>query len=231
MSHATDHPTATRRHAILAAAGFVLAGALAACGGSARKAATTARGSPASACVLTPEATPGPYYIPNHLTRRDITEKRPGLPLVLDLTVQDASTCKPIAGADVEIWHASAKGVYSDVQGNTRHFLRGHQKTNSHGLAIFRTIYPGWYMGRAPHIHLKVHVGGSVVHTGQLFFDDRTSSAVYATSAYRAHGQADTTNASDGIYAAAGGSKSRLDLAKRRTGGGYVGAIALGVRS
>src|SRR5205085_2387932 len=82
----------------------------------------------AGSCILTPEVAEGPYWVPNHLYRRDVTDGQRGTPLILHLYVENASTCKPIAGADVEIWHASAKGVYSDVQGNTRHFLRGHQK-------------------------------------------------------------------------------------------------------
>ena len=78
---------------------------------------------------------------------------------------------------------------------------------------------------------MKVHVGGSVVHTGQLFFDDRSSAAVYRTSNYKAHGQADTTNGADGIYAAAGGSKARVHLARRRGRRGFDGRITVGVRA
>jgi hypothetical protein len=76
-----------------------------------------------------------------------------------------------------------------------------------------------------------VHVGGSVVHTGQLFFPDRTSDAVYRTSAYRSHGQPDTTNRQDSIYAAAGGSKAKVHLTRRRKHSGYKGRITVGVRS
>src|SRR5205814_2025287 len=119
----------------------------------------------AVSCVLSSEVTAGPYYVANHLTRRNVTDGRTGVPLRLHLTVVDARTCKPIKGADVEIWHADALGVYSGVNGNTKHFLRGHQKSDARGRVRFDTIYPGWYMGRTPHIHLQVHVGGSVVHT------------------------------------------------------------------
>src|SRR5439155_320958 len=57
----------------------------------------------ATTCTLAPEVTEGPYWIANHLTRRDITEGKAGIPLSLHLTVVDATTCKPIKGADVEI--------------------------------------------------------------------------------------------------------------------------------
>ena len=167
----------------------------------------------AGSCTLTKELTEGPYWIPNNLTRRDVTEGRHGVPLSLVLTVEDAS-CNVLTGADVEIWHTDAKGVYSGVAGSSSssRFMRGHQKTNSKGVARFDTIYPGWYQGRTPHIHLKVHVGGNEVHTGQLFFRSGYSRRVYTTRYYKSRGQADTTNASDGIYE----SGSLLDLTRRQ---------------
>jgi protocatechuate 3,4-dioxygenase beta subunit len=209
--------------------------------------ATTNGASDAAACVLSPELTEGPYYIAEHLYRRNITEGKAGLPLQLRLTVQDASTCRPIHKATVEVWHADAQGVYSGYDSGTpsvptggggggghaeptsdTHYLRGAQRSDRNGLVVFDTIYPGWYRGRTTHIHVKVHAGGEVVHTGQLFFRQATSNAVYRTSDYAIHGSPDTTNATDGIYAA-GGSQSILAL-KRRSGGGYVGSVALGVK-
>ena len=139
----------------------------------------------AVSCVLAPELTEGPYYLPNERIRRDITEGKPGTPLRLSLTVVSASSCKPIAGAAVDIWHADAGGVYSGVAGNTGTFLRGIQKSDRSGLAVFDTIYPGWYQGRAVHVHVKVHLGGNVVHTGQLFFPDALSDRVYRAAPYK----------------------------------------------
>ena len=185
----------------------------------------------AVSCILTPEQTEGPYYISGEKLRRNITDGHPGTPMQLRTFVVDATTCRPIKNAAVDVWHADAAGVYSGFGSgaSSRTFMRGIQRTNAQGLAQFRTVYPGWYQGRTVHIHVKVHVGGNVVHTGQLFFRSATSAAVYRTSAYAAHGQADTTNATDMIYAD-GGSKSLLAL-RRRAGGGYTGAIALGVRT
>jgi len=180
----------------------------------------------AVACVLTPEMTEGPYYLPNEAVRRNITEGRPGTSLALHLTVVDISTCKPIKNAAVDIWHADAGGTYSGVQGNTGTFMRGIQRTNVHGLALFDTVYPGWYQGRAVHIHVKVHLGGNVVHTGQLFFPDTLTDAVYKNAPYNARGARDTRNATDSIYRN-GGSKSMLKVAK--SGSGYVGTILMGV--
>jgi protocatechuate 3,4-dioxygenase beta subunit len=230
-----------RREAFLALAGLGLTGAR---GARVSGALGTPGADAATTCVLSPEVTEGPYWIDNSLTRRDITENRPGLPLELVLTVQNAKTCAPIKGADVEIWHCDAGGVYSGYESGSAgapggqhaaptdsdRFLRGHQKADAHGRARFLTIVPGWYSGRTPHIHLKVHVGGSVVHTGQLFFDEKTTAAVYRHSPYKSHGQPDTSHAEDMIYAQAGRSRATLRLARRSNGRkGYRGSITLGV--
>lgn len=127
-------------------------------------------------CVLTPELTEGPYYLPLDLVREDITEGRPGLPLRLQVAVADLSAgCAPLADAAVDLWHCDAQGFYSGVAGNpgggaseeagagaeSGTFLRGIQLTDADGMAEFTTIYPGWYSGRTVHIHMKVHIGGS----------------------------------------------------------------------
>jgi protocatechuate 3,4-dioxygenase beta subunit len=182
----------------------------------------------AAQCVLTPELTEGPYYIAGEKLRRDIREGHPGTLLTLRLTVLSASTCKPITGAVVDIWHADAAGNYSGFGADTssRTFLRGIQKTDRNGVALFTTVYPGWYQGRAVHIHLKVHVGGNVVHTGQLFFPDALTQTVYKAAPYAARGNPDTPNARDSIFV--NGGKRGL-LALKQSGAGYTGTIAMGV--
>ena len=184
----------------------------------------------ASTCLLTPEVTEGPYWVENNLTRRNITEGKPGLPLVIRFTVLNARTCQPINNADVEIWHCDAVGAYSAVNGASSRFLRGHQRSNAAGKAEFLTVFPGWYRGRTPHIHMKVYVGGDTVHTGQVFFNERITAAVYRQAPYARRGQYDTSHTNDMIYRQAGGSTAELKLTKR-TGGkkGYLGTIAIGV--
>jgi protocatechuate 3,4-dioxygenase beta subunit len=180
-------------------------------------------------CVLSPEMTEGPYYVEGDKVRRDITEGKAGVPLALRLTVVNASSCKPIKGAAVDIWHTDAGGVYSGVSAQSTEaltFMRGIQRTDKNGLAIFRTIYPGWYMGRTVHVHLKVYLGGQTVHTGQLFFSDALTDLVYRRSPYSQRGSRDTRNATDSIYRN-GGKRSLLKLAK--SGSGYVGSITMGV--
>jgi protocatechuate 3,4-dioxygenase beta subunit len=183
----------------------------------------------AADCILAPEQTEGPYYVDNDLIRGDITEDREGVALDLRLTVQDAQSCEPIENATVEVWHCDALGEYSAVNGSDGSFLRGGQRTDARGLARFRTIYPGWYQGRTTHIHVKVHVAGNEVHTGQLYFADSVTARINSGSApYNSRGAPDTTNGADGIYAQ-GGEDSTVALAKR--GSGYVGRMSLGVRS
>jgi protocatechuate 3,4-dioxygenase beta subunit len=75
----------------------------------------------------------GAYYLPLHLVRSDITEGSEGLPLQLRLTVVNATTCKPIHGAVVDVWHADALGAYSGVAGASDTFLRGVQSTGTDG--------------------------------------------------------------------------------------------------
>jgi protocatechuate 3,4-dioxygenase beta subunit len=215
----------SRRSTLVRAGGL----AAAAIGASSFPAAEAAEQSPL-ACVLSPEMTEGPYYIAGEKVRRNITEGLPGAPLTLRLSVLDASTCKPIKGAAVDIWHASAAGKYSGEEANNtvgRTYLRGIQRTDAKGLALFKTVYPGWYQGRAVHIHVKVHVGGDTVHTGQLFFRDAFSDGVYKRAPYKARGPSDLSNAEDSIFAS-GGSRSLLDL--RTSGKVIIGSISMGVR-
>ena len=180
-------------------------------------------------CVLTPEMTEGPYYVEGDKVRRNVTEGKPGVPLTLLLTVVDVSTCRLVKGAAMDIWHCDAGGVYSETtQQSTEDltFLRGIQRTDKNGVASFKTIYPGWYTGRAVHIHVKVYLGGRTVHTGQLFFPDTLTDAVYKRSPYTKRGDRDTRNADDSIFRN-GGRRSLLKLTK--SGTGYVGRMTMGV--
>jgi protocatechuate 3,4-dioxygenase beta subunit len=179
-------------------------------------------------CVLTPEQTAGPFYIRGERLRRNITDGKPGVRLSLRAVVVDASTCKPVRGAAVDVWHCDAAGVYSGFgQGlGSRAFMRGIQKTDKHGLAVFRTVYPGWYPGRTVHIHVRVHLGGNVVHTGQLYFPDSVTDSVFRKSPYASRPGRDTRNTDDAVFRN-GGKRSMLRV--RKDGAGYVAAITMGI--
>ena len=217
----------TRRNTLLRLAGLVGAGL----GIEALKAGDGPAGvaSGAVKCVLTPEQTEGPFYIENEKVRRNITDGRRGTPLTLRATVVDASTCKPIKGAAVDIWHCDAGGVYSGFgQGaSSRTFLRGMQRTNASGLALLKTIYPGWYQGRTVHIHVKVHVGGNVVHTGQLYFPDSLTDKVFRKAPYKSRPGRTTRNSSDFVFA--NGGKNSMVSVRADGAGGYVASITMGV--
>jgi protocatechuate 3,4-dioxygenase beta subunit len=226
-------PVLTRRRVLAWLGGLGLAALLPGCADEGDSAApTTTRATTATTpttvdCVLSPEQTEGPYYIDLDRVRSDITEGRPGTPLKLTVNVVDGDSCEPIGDAAVDVWHCDASGVYSGVQGDDGTFLRGIQMTDSAGEAAFRTIYPGWYTGRAVHIHVKVHIGGTDTYTGQLYFDGSVTDAVYATDPYSARPGPDTPNESDGLFAQ-GGDQTVVDVS--RQGDGYGGAVTLGVR-
>ena len=157
-------------------------------------------------CVLMPEVTEGPFYLDLDRVRSDITEGKDGMPFDLQVRVVDADGCLPVKDAAVDVWHCDAGGAYSGVQGDSGTFLRGIQMTDADGNAAFKTIFPGWYQGRAVHIHIKVQLGTSETSTGQLFFADDTLDAIYATDSYSARGDADTSNSADSIFAETEGS-------------------------
>jgi protocatechuate 3,4-dioxygenase beta subunit len=238
MNHHTDDPRFTRRASILKAGGLLAAAvgagawksdAFAQADGAGASGGPAAVASGAVSCVLTPEQTEGPYYLEGDKVRRNITEGRAGVPLTLQLTVVDASTCKPLKGATVDLWHCDATGTYSGVDAQQTvglTFLRGIQKTNAKGAATFQTIYPGWYQGRTVHIHVKVHVAGTVIHTGQLYFADAVTDSVYKRTPYSRRPGRDTHNANDSVFRN-GGRRSLLSLKTQRTG--YIGSITMGV--
>jgi protocatechuate 3,4-dioxygenase beta subunit len=220
----------TRRGSLLRLGGLVAA----ALGGAGWRAEAGGAGPAAVAsgavtCVLAPEQTEGPYYLDGEKLRGNIREGKPGVLLTLRALVVDASTCRPIRGAALDIWHCDAAGAYSAFGAGaaSRTFLRGIQQTDAKGVASFKTIYPGWYPGRTVHIHVKVHIDGNVVHTGQLFFPDAVTDAVYRRPPYSSRPGRDMRNADDPIFRN-GGSRSLLRL--RRKGAAYVATITMGVQ-
>lgn len=104
-------------------------------------------------------------------------------------------------------------------------YLRGAQTTDANGIATFTTIFPGWYMGRTTHIHLKVHIDKVTVLTSQLYFEEALIDEVYANTPYNEHTgrEKNVTNATDGIFDASG------MVTAVQTADGYLGAINIGV--
>jgi protocatechuate 3,4-dioxygenase beta subunit len=197
----------------------------------------------ASTCAsLTPAKTIGPYFVEEKLNRSDIRTDpatgavTTGAPLALDLTlVNEDDGCSPLAGAQIDIWHADPGGKYSDesVEGTSgKKYLRGYQVTGSDGKVAFKTVYPGWYSGRTVHIHVRVRTfDGSGAATydflTQMFFDDALTDTVYKQSPYSTRGTRGTRNANDNIYGSDG---ATLLLSVSSDGnGGYTGAFTFGL--
>lgn len=194
-------------------------------------------------CVVRPEQTEGPYIVDERLNRSDIRwdpaddHVTPGTPFHLVVVVSrlNGGACRPIEGAQVDLWHCDALGRYSDVedphfQTLGRKFLRGYQLTDARGGARFLTIYPGWYPGRTVHIHLKVRTApraarGSVF-TSQLYFPDRLTDQVHAQPPYAAKGQRRARNEDDRIFRRGG---DQLMLNPTPTEEGYAATFAVGL--
>ena len=161
-------------------------------------------------CDISPRETAGPFPIksPADLVRENIISDRKGIPLLMNILVQDKNKdCKALAGVFVDVWLCDSKGYYSEYGGMRMqredmtgyHFLRGRQTTDTHGQVSFVSIYPGWYPGRAPHIHVEVlDKNQQSLLVTQIAFPDEISEEVYATDHYK--GSADTTNIRDGIF-------------------------------
>jgi protocatechuate 3,4-dioxygenase beta subunit len=189
-------------------------------------------------CLLLPEATAGPFPLDEQFNRRDITEGYPGHPIRLGLRVLDGG-CAPVPNSIVEVWHTDATGDYSafadsgggkdEDEGTT--FLRGSQTADDEGIVEFLTIYPGWYPGRAVHIHVRVHVDDATILTSQLYFDEPYTESVYATGAYAEFGNPDTSLDEDSIAgdAESNGSLLVTSAAETTKGNGTLGLLNLGV--
>ena len=195
-------------------------------------------------CVVRPEQTEGPYFVDERLHRSDIrsdptdTQLRPGTPLTLQLLVSrlDASNCQPLPGAQVDIWHCDALGLYSGVRDPGfdtvgKKFLRGYQVTDARGEVRFVTVYPGWYPGRTVHIHFKIRTAPlaqrSVEFTSQLYFDDGLTDRVHASPPYAANGLRTTRNQHDWIFRRDG---DRLMLGATATADGYTATFPISLQ-
>jgi len=161
-----------------------------------------------SACATSPSEVVGPFphKTPSQVINANIVGDRTGIPLVIQLTIQNVNNgCAPLPDVLVDIWHCDAKGNYSEYAGQIegdftgKHFLRGRQTSDASGNVSFVSIYPGWYPGRAPHIHAEVltSAGVSLLAT-QIAFPGDTSKTVYQTANY--NGKFDTRNKKDGEF-------------------------------
>ena len=163
--------------------------------------ATVADFSASQQCTMLKNSVEGPFYFCTNPGSADIAQGKQGAPLVVAMRAVDAATCQPISHAVIDIWHCDASGLYSGhdlavdeaikdfshtapVNGD-RH-CRGALRTDQDGIAEFRTIYPGYYVERAIHIHFKVHVGNRAFLTNQAHLPEAVNAAVQALAPYNA---------------------------------------------
>lgn len=195
------------------------------------------------ACVVRPEQTEGPYFIDERLHRSDIRSDptdgtiTPGIPLALVFQVSRirAGACNPLPGAQIDVWHCDAAGIYSDVEDpgfNTigKKFLRGDQLTDAKGTAQFLTIYPGWYPIRTVHIHFKIRTAPAARRgfefTSQLYFPDELTDIVHTALPYSSKGRRRVRNRHDFIFRDGG---DQLILTPAATNGGYAATFPIGL--
>jgi protocatechuate 3,4-dioxygenase beta subunit len=185
-------------------------------------------------CQVLPQQTQGPFYADLDLMRRDITEGLPGHPLRLGVQVVDEN-CDPIPDAVVDIWHCDVDGDYSAFADGTPNdagpgttFLRGSQTTNGDGIAEIHTNYPGWYTGRAVHIHTKVHLDATTALTTQLYLPDDVTDVVHREGPYAAHGQRTIRNDDDLI--AVGSETNGTLVTTSPESEGTLGLVVIGVQ-
>ena len=187
-------------------------------------------------CVLTPQATEGPYYFDTNQVRRNIVEDRVGAPLRMAVRVMRVDDgCAPLKDAFVDIWHTDAGGVYSGYPGqlggqdtSDRTFLRGVQVTDADGVAMFDTIYPGWYPGRTVHIHFKIHYRNNTYVTSQFYLPDDFTDQVYRRTPYSDRSERTTRNANDSVLRGDPAERNLLASVTEEDDG-YIGTITVGV--
>jgi protocatechuate 3,4-dioxygenase beta subunit len=197
----------------------------------------------APSCVATPEQTEGPYFVDEGLKRSDIRSDpadgsiTEGAPLTLRLVISsiDKAGCRPVSGAIVDIWHCDAAGAYSDARDPRfstagKKFLRGYQVTDQDGAVRFTTIYPGWYPGRAVHIHFKVRTAPKAARahefTSQLYFDDAITDRAHRRLPYAERRARRARNEDDGLFHD-GGDQLMLRLTENPQG--YAGSFHVGL--
>lgn len=172
----------------------------------------TNTGSVSGDCSVAPTETAGPFPTksPSGLVRSDITDGREGYPLTIRITINNINnSCAALAGAIVDIWHCDADGAYSEYGGGgmqssnyqSVHFLRGRQTTDANGLVTFTSIFPGWYNGRATHIHMHIYnSAGNSLKITQIAFPEGSGSAVSLVNGYGKGLSGYTYNKSDNVF-------------------------------
>ena len=234
MSNTLNEKLNRRRALRMIGAAGAAAVAAAACGSEAASPtgptiSTGTAGTSNSDCAVTPSETVGPYPSVTDLIRSDVREGKPGTDLAVTIKVVNVNAaCVPVSGVQVEIWscdHAGNYSSYGSQVGQT--YLRGIQTTDVNGEARFTTIYPGWYQGRATHIHLEVTRNNQSIKVTQIAFPESVNNTVHTSGVYASRGVNPTTNATDGIFADS--LASEITTPTGSPAGGYTAGFQVGI--
>ncbi|RYF78435.1 MAG: intradiol ring-cleavage dioxygenase [Cytophagaceae bacterium] len=196
--------------------------------------AGSTNGSSASDCSVTPSETAGPFptKVPANFVRKDIRDDRTGVLMTMNITIKNKNaSCAALAGAIVDVWHCDKDGYYSEYGGSgmqsvnftTVDFLRGRQTTDANGLAAYTSIFPGWYSGRAPHVHVHIYnAAGKSLLVTQIAFPYATTNSIYTTGQSYGYtkGAQDTQNERDNVFS--DGFTTELGTVSGSLAGGYV---------
>jgi len=187
-----------------------------------------------TACSVTNSETEGPFPTksPSGLVQSNIVSDRTGVPFTIGITVQNTKTgCAALQGAIVDIWHCDKDGNYSEYGGTgmqsanytSVHFLRGRQTTDAEGKVKFTSIFPGWYNGRATHIHVHVYnTAGQSLLVTQIAFPEGTDSAVVQVAASAGYkGMSGYTyNSNDNVFS--DGTSNEMSSISGSVSGGFA---------
>lgn len=190
-------------------------------------------GSSATGCPVTNSETEGPFPTksPSSLVQSNIVSDRTGVPLTIGITVQNVNAgCAALQGAIVDIWHCDKDGNYSEYGGSgmqpanytSVHFLRGRQITDTGGKVNFTSVFPGWYNGRATHIHVHVYnTSGQSLLVTQIAFPEGTDSAVVQVAASTGYKGMNgyTYNANDNVFS--DGTSNEMSVVSGSVSGGF----------
>ncbi|WP_029286977.1 intradiol ring-cleavage dioxygenase [Pedobacter sp. R20-19] len=163
-------------------------------------------------CTVAPTETEGPFptKTPASFVRSDITDGKTGYKLTTKIAIGNINnSCAALAGAIVDIWHCDAEGNYSEYGGSgmqstnyqSVHFLRGRQTTDANGLVTFTSIFPGWYSGRATHIHVHIYnTAGTSLSITQIAFPEGSGTALALVNGYSKGMNGYTYNNADNVF-------------------------------
>jgi protocatechuate 3,4-dioxygenase beta subunit len=216
---------------------------------------TTTPPTSGATCSKIPEETAGPYpgdgsngptvLGASGVVRGDIRSSFAGLsgtadgvPLTVVLAIVSSTTCAPLAGRAVYLWHCDRPGRYSLYSSGVtnQNYLRGVQEADANGRVSFTTIFPGCYAGRWPHIHFEVFPSLSAatsvsnkVATSQIALPKGACDEVYATSGYEASvsNLSRVTLASDNVFS--DGSALELATMSGSVSGGLTATLTVAV--